>query len=202
MTDKTNKTNNGGFFISFEGLEGAGKSTQVGVFASRLKEEGREVVATREPGGTRIGEQIRNITHSVENVDLTAAAEAYLMAGARAQHTREIIIPALESGRIVVCDRFIDSSLAYQGFGRELGFEAILELNRMAIQGNIEHNKTDRTSKGDLLLPDITILLEISLEEGMRRRNGTDKMDRLDLQQKEFYRRVGDGYKRIVREYG
>src|SRR3989338_10286262 len=103
-----------GFFISFEGVEGSGKSTQVGLLASKLREEGKDIVVTREPGGTRIGEQIRDITHNRENVDLTASAETYLMAASRAQHVRDIIHPALAAGKIVISDRFIDSSLAYQ----------------------------------------------------------------------------------------
>src|SRR3989338_3194030 len=101
-----------GFFITFEGLEGSGKSTQVGLLASNLREDGKDIVVTREPGGTRIGEQIREITHNKDNVDLTAVAEAYLMAASRAQHVREIIRPAVEAGKIVISDRYIDSSLA------------------------------------------------------------------------------------------
>src|SRR3989338_7178344 len=105
-------------FIVFEGLEGSGKSTQAGLLASRLMEAGYDIKATREPGGTRIGELIRRITHSRENVALTAVAESYLMAASRAQHVREIIRPALDVGLTVICDRYIDSSLAYQGYGR------------------------------------------------------------------------------------
>src|SRR3989338_11285533 len=138
-------------FIVFEGLEGSGKSTQAGLLASRLLEEGFDIKATREPGGTRIGELIRQITHSKDNLDLTAVAESYLMAASRAQHVREIIRPALEAGKIVICDRFIDSSLAYQGFGRELGEETIEQLNNLAIDG---------------LWPDITFFLDISTNEG------------------------------------
>ncbi len=172
-----------GLLITFEGIEGSGKSTQVGLLASHLKEKGLEIVVTREPGGTRIGEQIRNITHGRENVDLTGAAEAYLMAAARSQVVREIIRPALLDGKIVIVDRFLDSSLAYQGYGRELGEEEIMKLNQMAI---------------DAVFPNLTIFLDIPVQEGFRRRNGTDKIDRLDLQQKEFYERVHNGYKKIA----
>src|SRR3989338_10065245 len=112
-------------FITFEGIEGSGKSTQVGLLASRLREEGRIIVVTREPGGTRIGEEIRNITHNKDNVDLTAVSESYLMAASRAQHVRQIIRPALEQGMVVLCDRFLDSSLAYQGYGLGLGEDEI-----------------------------------------------------------------------------
>lgn len=174
------------FFISFEGIEGSGKSTQAALLSSKLREEGFEVVVTREPGGTRIGEKIRGITHGRENVDLTAVSEAYLMAASRAQHVREIIKPALSSGKIVICDRFIDSSLAYQGYGRELGEEFIWDLNKLAI---------------DAVIPDLTILLDLGAEEGLRRRNHTDKVDRLDLQQKDFYERVCQGYKKLAEKY-
>lgn len=174
------------FFISFEGLEGSGKSTQVGLLGSKLKEEGKEIVVTREPGGTRIGELIRNITHSRENVDLTAVAEAYLMAASRAQHVREIIKPALESGKIVIADRYIDSSLAYQGYGRELGVETIEQLNNLALE---------------VMMPNLTFFLDIPPEIGFSRRNGTHKIDRLDLQQKDFYDRVYTGYKKLAEKY-
>lgn len=175
-----------GFFITFEGVEGSGKSTQVGLLASRMKEEGYDLVVTREPGGTRIGELIRNITHGRENVDLTAAGEAYLMAAARAQLVREIIRPALIDNKFVIADRFIDSSLAYQGYGRNLGEEIIWDLNRLAI---------------DDVIPNLTILLDVPVEVGFARRNGTDKIDRLDLQQKDFYDRVYKGYKNIAVKY-
>lgn len=175
-----------GFFITFEGVEGSGKSTQVGLLASRMKEEGTDIVVTREPGGTRIGELIRNITHGRENVDLTAVSEAYLMSAARAQLVREIIRPALHEGKIVIADRFIDSSLAYQGFGRQLGEETIWQLNHLAIDG---------------VIPDMTILLDITPTLGFARRNGTEKIDRLDLQQKDFYERVYNGYKKLAEKY-
>jgi len=176
-----------GKFITFEGLEGSGKSTQVGFLASRLSEAGYKIKVTREPGGTRIGELIRDITHNRENVDLTAVAESYLMAASRAQHVREIIRPAINAGITVICDRFLDSSLAYQGFGRELGEEEILALNKLAIDG---------------VDPDLTILLDILPERGFQRRNGTGKVDRLDLQQADFYHRVYQGYKKLSVKYG
>lgn len=169
-----------GFFITLEGGEGAGKSVQAKILARRLRKEGHAAVLTREPGGTRIGEQIRAITHDKENTDLDAVAEAYLMAASRAQHVRQIIAPALEAGKIVVCDRFVDSSLAYQGYGRKLGVDVVAGLNALAVYGAKQ---------------DLTILLDVSLEIGMKRRNKSHKpSDRLDLQQKEFYERVHQGY--------
>lgn len=171
------------FFISFEGVEGSGKSTQVGKLGSRMREKGYDIVAVREPGGTHIGDQIREITHNRENVDLTAVSEAYLMAASRAQVVREIIRPALNEGRIVIADRFIDSSLAYQGYGRKLGEEIIFDLNKLAL---------------DDVFPNLTIFLDVTPETGFTRRNGSEKIDRLDLQQKDFYERVYRGYKTLA----
>ncbi len=175
-----------GFFITFEGLEGSGKSTQVGLLASKLREEEKSIVVTREPGGTRIGELIREITHNKDNVDLTAVAEAYLMAASRGQHVREIIRPALEAGKIVISDRYIDSSLAYQGYGRELGEDVIRTANQLAIDG---------------VMPDLTILLDVPPDVGFSRRSSSGKIDRLDLQQKDFYQRVYQGYKALAEKY-
>lgn len=175
-----------GFFVTFEGGEGAGKSIQVEILASHLHEEGHKVKVTREPGGTRIGEQIRAITHNQENVDLDAKTEAYLMAAARAQHVEEVIFPSLEAGYIVVSDRFVDSSIAYQGHGRKLGADLIENLNKLAVNGAI---------------PDLTILLDVSIENGQKRRTKSLKpKDRLDLQQKEFYDRVHQGYLELARK--
>lgn len=175
-----------GFFITFEGGEGAGKSIQAEILVSHLHEEGYPVVVTREPGGTRIGEQIRTITHNQENVDLEAVAEAYLMAASRAQHAAQIIEPALEAGKVVVCDRYVDSSIAYQGYGRKLGADAIKSLNTLAVNGAI---------------PDFTILLDISPEVGLKRRAKSRKgVDRLDMQQKDFYTRVSLGYLALAKQ--
>jgi len=173
-------------FITFEGMEGSGKSTQVGKLASKLREEKYSIEVVREPGGTRVGELIRHITHDRENVDLTAVSEVYLMAASRAQLVREIIRPALDSQKIVIADRFIDSSLAYQGFGRNLGEEVVTSINKLALDG---------------VLPIVTVFLDITPEEGFKRRNGTEKIDRLDLQQSEFYERVYQGYKSLAEKY-
>ena len=174
-----------GKLITFEGIEGSGKSTQVGLLSSKLREERYQIIAIREPGGTRIGEQIRDITHNRENVDLTAVTEAYLMTASRAQLVREMIKPALKEGKIVIADRFVDSGLAYQGYGRNLGLDLILELNKPALDG---------------VFPDLTIFLDVTPQVGFSRRNGSDKIDRLDLQQKDFYDRVYRGYKEIIRK--
>lgn len=175
-----------GFFITFEGGEGAGKSIQVEILASHLHEDGYNVTVTREPGGTRIGEQIRAITHNQENVDLDAVSEAYLMAAARAQHVAQIIEPSLENGKVVVCDRYVDSSVAYQGYGRKLGADIIAQLNALAVNGAV---------------PDLTILLDVPPEVGLRRRGKSLKpKDRLDLQQKDFYERVHKGYLHLAKK--
>lgn len=176
-----------GFFITFEGGEGSGKSTQVEILANRLSQTGYEVVVTREPGGTKIGEKIREITHDPQNTNLEAKTEAYLMAAARAQHVSQVIIPALKSGKIVICDRFLDSSLAYQGYGRLLGEKVIFDLNKLAVSG---------------ITPDLTILLDIDVNSGLKRRKiSRKKIDRLDLQQKDFYSRVNRGYKQLAQKY-
>ena len=178
---------NRGFFISVEGGEGAGKSIQVEILASHLREEGYHVVVTREPGGTRIGEQIRSITHNPENVDLDPKTEAYLMAAARAQHVDEIIEPAIVAGKIVLCDRYVDSSIAYQGYGRKLGAQTIRELNELAINGAVA---------------DLTVLLTVTPATGLKRRSRSLKArDRLDLQQKDFYDRVYQGYLDLAKTY-
>lgn len=175
-----------GFFIVFEGGEGSGKSIQVEILASHLREDGHAVTVTREPGGTRIGEQIRAITHNSENVDLDAVTEAYLMAASRAQHVRELIEPALEAGKVVVCDRFVDSNIAYQGYGRKLGEDTIHDLNKLAVDG---------------ALPDIVIILDVPPSVGLDRRIKSVKVkDRLDLQQKDFYDRVYQGYLALAKK--
>lgn len=175
-----------GFFITFEGGEGAGKSIQVDILASHLHEENYNLVVTREPGGTRIGEQIRSITHSQENVDLDPITEAYLMAAARAQHVVQVIEPSLEAGKVVLCDRYVDSSIAYQGYGRKLGWEVVRGLNELAVNGAI---------------PDLTLLLDVPVARGLTRRHKSEKTkDRLDMQQHEFYDRVRQGYLELAKQ--
>ena len=176
-----------GFFIVFEGGEGAGKSVQAKLLTDKIRQNGLQVVVTREPGGTRIGEQIRVITHDTENVDLDPVAEAYLMAASRAQHVRETIAPALEAGKIVISDRFVDSNIAYQGFGRNLGEDVITKLNELAVDGAIA---------------DKVILLNVPPEVGHSRLNNENKKkDRLDMQQKDFYDRVHEGYLTLAKKF-
>jgi len=148
-------------FITFEGGEGVGKSTQLKRLAARLRAGGREVVATREPGGTELGEGIRRLV--LHGVDMTPWAEACLYAAARAELVSEVIVPALDAGAVVISDRYVDSSLAYQGTARGLGLDRVLELNLNAVSG---------------LLPDRTFLLALDPEEGMRRSG--DRPDRIE----------------------
>lgn len=161
-------------FISFEGVDGSGKTTQVELLAEQLRSQGREVVATREPGGTDLGERIRDmILHGDE---MAPWAEASLFAAARAQLVDEVIRPALARGADVLCDRYIDSSLAYQGIGRGLGVERVLELNQLATAG---------------LLPDRTFVLLVPLEEATRRRGSdSDRLERAGLEFVEFVDRA------------
>lgn len=173
-------------FITFEGSEGSGKSTQIKMLAAYLRQRGYEVLVTREPGGTHIGEQVRRSLHDVENKEMTAEAEALLYSASRSQLVREVIVPALERGEIVICDRFADSTIAYQGFGRQLDLEALGTINQFATGG---------------LKPDLTILFDIDVEEGLSRRSaGGEEMNRMDLQEIAFYKRVRNGYMELVQQ--
>jgi dTMP kinase len=181
-----------GRFITFEGLDGSGKSTQMTLLARRLREMGRNVLVTAEPGGTPIGEQIRRILLDRANTGLRPIAELLLYFASRAQNVEEVILPALEQGRIVLSDRFTDSTLVYQGFGRGLGEEAVAALEKIACRG---------------LKPDLTIYLDIDLETSLERaraRNRTIEGERsvetrMDEQSAEFYRRVREGYEILAR---
>lgn len=171
-------------FITFEGPDGSGKTTQISLLADYLRQQGYSVVTTREPGGTEIGDQIRSCLHDVKNVNMTSAAEILLYSASRAQHVEEIIRPALDSGAVVICDRFADSTLAYQGYGRQLNLDDLAFITRFATGG---------------LRPDTTFLLDMDVEAGIRRRaSGGDEMNRMDRQKASFYRRVRQGYRRLV----
>ncbi len=175
-----------GVFITFEGGDGCGKSTQMRLLAERLRAEGRSVLETVEPGGTRIGEQIRRILLDSANQDLRATPELLLYFASRAQNVEELILPALEQGTIVLSDRFTDSSMAYQGYGRGLGEDAVLALDRIACHG---------------LMPDVTILIDIDIETSLaraRERNLSHTETRMDEQALEFHHRVRQAYKRMA----
>ncbi len=173
-----------GIFITFEGIDGSGKTTQLRILAERLRETGREVVEAVEPGGTQIGKQIRAIVLDGRNTQLTPRAELLLYFASRAQNVEEVIRPALAAGRIVLCDRFTDSTLVYQGYGRGLGAEMVLTLHKIACQG---------------LQPDLTVFVDIDLDESLDRardRNVTSSSSetRLDDESREFHKTVRDAY--------
>lgn len=165
-----------GCFIAFEGGEGAGKSTQEGLLAAALEERGHAVLRTREPGGTPAGEAIRHVVLSPEFAGLDARAEALLFAAARGEHVARVIRPALERDVIVICDRYLDSSVAYQGYGRGLGPERIRDLSLWATQG---------------LLPDLTVVLDIDPAVGMSR---FAERDRLEAEPMAYHEAVRHGF--------
>jgi len=174
-----------GKFISLEGIEGSGKSTQSKLLYEYLKKKGTDVVLTEEPGGTRIGVSIRTVLLSVECKGMSPLTELLLYNASRAQHIQDVIIPALNKGATVITDRFTDSTLAYQGYGRGLNLGMIDALDRIA---------TGR------LRPDITILLDLDVETGLRRNRGVNKTDRLELEDISFHERVRSGYHRLAAE--
>jgi len=171
-----------GLFVNFEGGDGCGKTTQMRLLAARLKSLGCTVLETTEPGGTRIGSQIRRILLDSANQELRPTAELLLYFASRAQNVEEVILPALAEGKIVLTDRFTDSTLAYQGFGRGLGEQVVTDLARIACHG---------------LAPDVTLLIDIDLETSLsraRQRNLDPIESRMDEQAVEFHRRVREAY--------
>ncbi len=178
-----------GRFITFEGIEGSGKSTQIVMLANYLTAHNRPVTLTREPGGTAIGDQVRKILLDPGNTDLTPAAELLLYAASRAQHLEELIRPELAAGKIVLCDRFSDATLAYQGFGRGLNRDMICELDRIVTRG---------------MRPDLTILLDIDVPAGLRRARGRNSSRGLETEARfenedlEFHDRVRQGYRQLA----
>lgn len=178
-----------GVFITFEGAEGCGKTTQITLLAGRLRAAGLDIVTTREPGGTPAGEAIRGILqHDTAGSDICAAAETLLFEASRAQLVHRVIRPALERGAVVLCDRFADSTTAYQGYGRGFDIEMLLQLHAFALDGT---------------WPTLTILLDCSTEEGFRRlhaRNagqGTSP-DRMERESRDFHYRVSEGFRRMA----
>jgi len=174
-----------GAFITVEGIDGSGKTTQIRLMVDYLRSRGMEVVLTREPGGTKISEKIRAIILDPEHQEMSAITEMLLYASARAQLVSEVVKPALGQGKVVVCDRFVDSSYAYQGFGRGIGLNIIAEVNRAALDG---------------VTPDITFFFDIGPDLTSKRIN-PDEADRMEREKIEFHRKVYNGYKRLAMLY-
>ncbi len=171
-------------FVTFEGPEGSGKSSQIALLAPFLQQQGFAVVTTREPGGTSIGDEIRACVHSVANTAMTPEAEMLLYSASRAQLVGELIRPSLTAGCIVLCDRFADSTIAYQGYGRGLDLTQLHQVTQIATGG---------------LRPDLTFLLDVDVEHGLARRTGGGlEMNRLDLETVQFHRRVRQGYHQLA----
>ncbi len=175
-----------GKFITFEGCEGVGKSTQVNMLKDYLKNTGQQAMFLREPGGNTLSEKIRKIILDPDNSEITPLCEAMLYSAARAQLMGQVIIPALDSGKLIICDRFIDSTMAYQGFARDLGVKTISSLNE--------------TVCGDYM-PDVTIFLDLPPDEAFKRKGGRDNNDRMELQSLDFHKKVYEGYKKAADMY-
>lgn len=171
-------------FITFEGPDGSGKTTQIGRLSAWLRDQGHQLLVTREPGGTPISERIREVIHDVAHTAMTSEAEILLYSAARAQLVGEVIRPALATGKIVLCDRYADSTYAYQGYGRQLDLEALINITHFATGG---------------LQPDLTLYFDINVADGLARRvQGEVEMNRMDLQQQAFYERVRAGYRQLI----
>jgi dTMP kinase len=173
-----------GLFITFEGPDGSGKTTQIERLRTFIRGKGYDAVLTREPGGTAIGEKIREIVLDKNNTEMDYMTEALLYAAARAQHVAQVVRPALEAGRTVICDRFMDSSIVYQGHGRKLG-DCVRIINEYAVRG---------------CFPDITFLLKVDPEIG-KLRIKADQQDRLELEKLEYHRAVFQAYEELEKRY-
>lgn len=176
-----------GFFITFEGTDGSGKTSVLNAIEAKLKANKIDYLRTREPGGNRISEQIRNVILDERFTEMDARTEALLYAAARRQHLVEIVLPALEAGKVVLCDRFVDSSLAYQGAGRDIGVSEVKQMNQFATAG---------------LEPDLTIYLAIEPSLGLERikQNRQDEVNRLDKEALSFYETVYRAYQKLATE--
>ena len=175
-----------GKFITFEGCDGCGKSTQLKMLSAYLSENNIPHIFTREPGGGKISEAIREILLSGQNMEMTDECEALLYAASRVQHLSDRVEPALSKGELVVCDRYVDSSLAYQAYARGLGVEFISKINSFALEK---------------YLPDVTIFIDLTPEAAFARKKGADANDRLELAGLAFHQRVYQGYKALAKQY-
>jgi dTMP kinase len=177
-----------GKFITFEGGEGSGKSTHIERLVTRLRQEGNRVLVAREPGGTEVGEQIRHILqYSKQSAGMVPETELLLFCASRAQLVREVIQPALNDGRVVICDRFFDSTTVYQGVGRKINPHAVAAINNFAVGAN---------------LPDLTLVIDLDPRIGLERARGRELFDRMESQSLEFYDRVRQGYRDLSKREG
>jgi len=174
-----------GLFITLEGTDGSGKTTQIEMLKEHFKKTNEKVLFTREPGGTVIAEKLRDMVISKEN-DIEDVTEALLYAAARCEHVNKVIKPFVSDGGIVICDRFLDSSLAYQGFARGLGFENIMAVNNFALNG---------------FMPDITFFLDLSPKDGLIRKSNQKVLDRIESLGNSFHEKVYAGYKKLEEIY-
>ncbi len=177
---------NQGLFITFEGSEGTGKTTQIQQLAAKFESLGRQVIVSREPGGTALGEDIRHLLkHADSGKNMVPRAELLLFAASRAQHVDELILPSLKKGNIVICDRFLDSTTVYQGVARAINARDVDEINKVAIAST---------------LPDLTILIDLDPEEGFQRiqSRNTEPPDRMEQEHMDFYRAVRNGYLKLA----
>lgn len=175
-----------GYFITFEGPDGSGKTTAATAVVEKLRQDGYEVIHTREPGGIEISEAIRDIILDPKNTMMDPKTEALLYAASRRQHLVEKVFPAVKEGKIVICERFLDSSLAYQGVGRGLGIDEVLNINLFAI---------------DNTYPDMTIYLDIDEEKGLARLKDRNFKDRLDQESLDFHHKVSEGYREVLKRF-
>lgn len=175
-----------GLFISFEGPDGSGKTTQFQRVCNWLREQKKEIVISREPGGTKIGEKIREILLSPDNKEMHERTEALLFAAARAQNVEEVILPALSQGKIVLCDRFVHSSYVYQGIARGLGIEHVKKINEFATGG---------------VYPDLTLYYQIPLQISLERTKKRGNRDRLEQEKENFHQEVFEGFQEIAKRF-
>lgn len=175
-----------GKFITFEGCDGCGKSTQLKLLSEYLREQNIPHIFTREPGGGRISEAIREILLNGKNSEMSDECEALLFAAARVQHLKEKVEPALEAGKLVICDRYIDSSFAYQAFARGLGLEFVEKINAFAIEK---------------YMPDCTVFIELTPQEAFARKHGADENDRMEKAGLAFHQKVYEGYQAMAKKY-
>ena len=176
-----------GFFISIEGGDGVGKTTAIKSLEEKLNKNNIKYYLTREPGGSKISESIRNIILDKNNIEEDPKTEALLYAASRRQHLVEIVLPKLKNGELVITDRYIDSSLAYQGYARGIGIKEVLSINTFAI---------------DSYFPDLTFFLDLSPEEGLKRISKNNRVeDRLDKEKDSFHKKVYEGYKQVIKKY-